>query len=79
MSKKHPSEAEARWRANYRYRRMRTTYLREVEIGDPLDCAEMLRKAGATAAVQRAIMATTTCAGPSGAKSNEGARGAAGR
>jgi hypothetical protein len=32
MSKKHPSAAEARWRAIYRYRRMRTTYLREVGI-----------------------------------------------
>jgi 2-hydroxychromene-2-carboxylate isomerase len=63
MSKKRPSKAEARWRANYRYRRMRAMWIDEAAIGDPLGLAAIVRRDGTMAAISRAILATARAPG----------------
>ena len=58
MSKK-PTEAEVRWRVNYRYPRMRAVWLDEEAIGDPLGLAGEVRNSGAMARLALAILATS--------------------
>ena len=65
MSKKHPSPAEACWRANYRYRRMLASWRGEAAIGDPLGLVAILRRSGTMAAVELARISTARRAAPS--------------
>ena len=58
MSKKRPSPAEARWRANYRYRRELAKWKAEEAIGDPLGLAADMRKDGTLAKIAEAILVT---------------------
>jgi len=59
MSKRHPTcEAEGRWRANYRYRRMRALWRDEMAIGDPLGLAAEMQEAGTMALLDLAVLTT---------------------
>jgi hypothetical protein len=71
MSKKRLGPTEARWRANYRYRRMRRTWLVEEAMGDPLGLAAVLRKEGLMVKMAAAILATA----PLMSRPQEGATG----
>ena len=55
MSRKRPTKAEARWRVNYRYRRMRAVWLDEEAIGDPLGLAGEVRNSGALATLNAGL------------------------
>jgi hypothetical protein len=58
MSKKRLSPAEARWRANYRYRRELAKWRAEEADGDPLGFVAELRKHGILARLAEATLAT---------------------
>jgi hypothetical protein len=53
-----PTEVEVRWRASYRYRRMRAVWLEEEAMGDPLGFAAETRNSGVMAKLAAAILAT---------------------
>jgi hypothetical protein len=58
VSKKRPSPVEARWRANYRYRRELAKWRAEEADGDLLGLAADLRKRGVLAQLAKVVLAT---------------------